>query len=257
MAARKYAAAREGEMNTTTGEGPVQRAGRYGIDAPLMPLLGAVFAAGNLISALVSHQLAPLLAALMLGLVTGCYLHTTLYGKFAVWAELLDELGLRGDERILDLGCGRGAVLCMAAARVPRGRVTGIDIWSTADQSGNAEAMTRRNAADEGVAERIELHTGDMRKLPFADASFDLVLSNMAIHNIREKTGRDQAVGEALRVLRPGGRLLIADILHTRQYRWRLATAGATAASRRGLGWRMWWSGPWLPTAVVRARRPG
>lgn len=232
-----------------------RRAGRYGVDAPLMPWLGGAGTLGNLVSALASHRPEPLAAAAILGLATACYLHTTLRGKFAVWSELLDGLRLRGDERILDLGCGRGAVLCMAAQRVPRGRVVGVDIWSRGDQSGNAEDMTRRNAAAEGVADRIELHTADMRQLPFPDASFDLVVSNMAVHNIGTAAGRDQAVDEALRVLRPGGRLLIADILHAGQYQKRLSAGGAGGISRRGLGWRMWWSGPWLRTAAIEARR--
>ena len=51
----------------------------------------------------------------------GLYLDATRRGKFVVWAQLLDTLGLRGDERILDLGCGRGAVLLMAAERLTTG----------------------------------------------------------------------------------------------------------------------------------------
>src|SRR5438270_621724 len=56
------------------------------------------------------------------------------FRKFAVWAELLDRLDLRGDERLLDVGCGRGAVLLMAARRLPRGRAVGVDVWSARDQ---------------------------------------------------------------------------------------------------------------------------
>jgi protein-S-isoprenylcysteine O-methyltransferase Ste14 len=56
-------------------------------------------------------------------------LYTTLRGKFVVWAELLDKLGLRGDERILDLGCGRGAVLLLAAQHLTTGRAVGVDLF--------------------------------------------------------------------------------------------------------------------------------
>src|SRR4029450_14051737 len=98
-----------------------------------------------------------------------CVLSSTRVGKSAVWSELFDRLDLKGDERLLDIGCGRGAVLLMAAKRLPRGRAVGVDLWSTTDQSGNAEQVTRRNAALEGVAERVELHTADMRQLPFDD----------------------------------------------------------------------------------------
>ena len=123
----------------------------------------------------------------------GVYVHFTRAGKFAVWAELLDRLELRGDERLLDIGCGRGAVLLMAAQRLPRGRAVGVDVWSTKDQSGNAEQVTRQNAELEGVADRVELHTADMRELPFDDGSFDVVVSSLAIHNVPgagERRGR-------------------------------------------------------------------
>src|SRR5215211_4228755 len=141
--------------------------------------------------------------------------HTTLRGKFLVWADLLDGLKLRGDERILDMGCGRGAVLLMAAQHLTTGRAVGVDLWRSVDQSGNSPAATQRNAVAEGVADRVDLHTGDMTALPFEDNSFDVVVSSLAIHNIRGRAGREKAIDEAVRVLRPGGRLLIADLLGT------------------------------------------
>jgi ubiquinone/menaquinone biosynthesis C-methylase UbiE len=144
---------------------------------------------------------APGLCGLWLLLNAGTYTYTTRAGKFAVWAELLDRLQLKGDERLLDIGCGRGAVLLMAAQRLPRGRAVGVDVWSATDQSGNAEEVTRRNAALEGVAERIELHTADMRQLPFDDGSFDVVVSSLAIHNVPGAGQRAKALREAARVL--------------------------------------------------------
>jgi ubiquinone/menaquinone biosynthesis C-methylase UbiE len=115
--------------------------------------------------------------------------------------------------------------------------------------------MTQANAIAEGVADRVELQTADMRKLPFADGSFDVIVSNVAIHNIGSNAGREQAIDEAWRVLRPGGRLLIADIGKSREYQERLAALGAHA-TRRNLGWRMWWGGPWVSTYLIDARKP-
>lgn len=230
------------------------RKGHYGIDAPYAP---AFMLAGSLVclALIVFAHVTPLwISVAILWLLSGFYLHTTLRGKFRVWRELLDGMDLRGHQRILDLGCGRGAVLLMAAEYVPDGRAVGVDIWSTKDQSGNAMAVTRDNAVAEGVAGRVELQTADMRQLPFEDASFDAVVSSVAIHNINTQVGRDQAIDEAWRVLRPGGRLLIADISTSRRYQQRLAGLGASMVCRN-LGWRMWWGGPWVPTMLIDARK--
>jgi ubiquinone/menaquinone biosynthesis C-methylase UbiE len=91
-----------------------------------------------------------------------------------------------------------------------------VDVWSAKDQSGNAEQVTHRNAALEGVADRIELHTADMRRLPFDDGSFDVVVSSLAIHNVPGAGERAKALREAARVLKQGGKLAIADIRHAR-----------------------------------------
>src|SRR4029077_1595533 len=178
------------------------------------------------------------------------HLDFTLRGKFVLWAGLLDGLRLRGDERLLDVGCGRGAVLLMAAQHLTTGRAVGVDLWRKADQSGNSAEDTQRNAAAEGVADRVELHTGDLTALPFEDNSFDVVLSSLAIHNISGRAGREKAIREAVRVLRPGGRLVIADIRATRQHQAQLAKLGMNDVAHRGLGWRYW------PTRVVTATKP-
>ena len=234
-----------------------RRRGAYGIDAPYGPAFMAALAALELAVAVVDGSVRPVLAALFILAVLGLYLHGTLRGKFVVWAGLLDTLNLRGDERLLDMGCGRGAVLLMAAQHLTTGRAVGLDLWRGVDQSGNSPEATRRNAAAEGVADRVDLHTGDMTALPFEDDSFDVVVSSLAIHNISGRAGRDKAIDEAVRVLRPGGRLMIADVRATRRYRTRLAEIGMSDVARRGLGWRFWWSGPWAVTGIVTATKPG
>ncbi|MGO9295870.1 MAG: class I SAM-dependent methyltransferase [Streptosporangiaceae bacterium] len=107
-----------------------------------------------------------------------------------------------------------------------------------------------------GVSERVEVHTATITALPFPDESFDLVISNVVVHNLKTAADRDTAIDEAVRVLRPGGYLLIADLRGTRRYRQRLRRLGIAQVTRRNLGWRQWWSGPWAPTHLVSARKP-
>ena len=162
-------------------------------------------------------------------LFVGSFLRTTRVGRFAVWAGILSDLRLRGDEQVLDLGCGRGALLPSAAELLPRGRAVGIAVW-LADQTGNSPDATRRNAEREGVAARVELGTGDVTRLPLADNTFDLTVSNLARHKVPSAAGRRAAIDEAVRALRPGGRLAVAGPWATNRHRAR------SSGDRRGVG---------------------
>jgi len=234
----------------------------YGIDAPMVP---AVFGVITAVTAFVTIALVANgetwwwiagLIFLWFALQTASFLYTTRRGKFAVWNRLLDGLDLRGDEQCVDIGCGRGAVLVALARRVPHGHVTGVDLWRTVDQSGNALDVARRNVRTENVADRVTLETADMTRLPLAAGSADLVVSALAIHNVKNEGSRAVAVREALRVLRPGGRLVIADIQSAKEYEEELRRLGAADVERRGLGWRYWYGGPWMATSLVTARKP-
>ncbi len=147
-------------------------------------------------------------------------------GKLRERETFLGKLDWKGNERVLDVGCGRGLFLIGAAKRLTSGRAVGIDKWQAEDLSGNTPSATLENAAIEGVADRVEVHTGDARKLPFEDASFDVVVSSTALHNIYDAGERRTAIREIARVTRPGGRVLIVDIRHTGDYARTLRDAG-------------------------------
>lgn len=110
---------------------------------------------------------------------------------------------LEPGERVLDLGSGAGTDSLVASRMVgPEGSVTGIDM--TPEMLDKA----RSAAADMG-AEHVEFVEGEAEKLPFADASFDVVISNGVIDLIPDK---DAVFSELHRVLAPGGRIQIADV---------------------------------------------
>jgi ubiquinone/menaquinone biosynthesis C-methylase UbiE len=105
------------------------------------------------------------------------------------------------------------------------------------------------------VADRVEEHTADITDLPFDDDSVDVIVSSLVVHNIPSPANRAKAISEAARVLRPGGRLVLADIFFTNRYARQLRSLGWTDVHRRNLGWRMWW-GPGMGTHVITATKP-
>ena len=240
----------------------VTRHGDYGYDAPYFPVIFGFLSLAAGLGAAMSWRQGVVRPAIQMTLYfvfflanTGSFLYTTRRGKFLEWDRILDQLHLRGDEGVLDMGCGRGAVLTAVARRMSTGRVTGIDIWRTKDQSGNARDVTLLNASLEGVGDRVQIETGDMRALPFPDATFDLVVSSLAIHNIRSNADRKRAIVEGFRVLKPGGRIVIADIRATAIYGDALRALGASNVERRRLGWRFWWGNPFAGTTLLTASK--
>jgi arsenite methyltransferase len=110
---------------------------------------------------------------------------------------------LERGERVLDLGSGAGTDSLVAAQMVgPQGRVTGIDM--TPEMLAKARA-----AAAEMGATNVEFVEAEAERLPFADACFDVVISNGVIDLVPDK---DAAFSELFRVLAPGGRIQIADV---------------------------------------------
>jgi SAM-dependent methyltransferase len=173
------------------------------------------------------------------------------FGKFRVRDALISRITWRGDERVLDVGCGHGLLLVAAAKRLTTGRAIGIDIWSQVDQGDNRPENTARNAKLEGVADRVEIRDGDARKLDFPDESFDVVVSSLALHNIRDKGERDQAIREIIRVLRPGGQVAIYDIKCISEYQQICLASGMEQVQLSG---RSFWY--LLPTFILTAIKP-
>jgi len=211
----------------------------YGIDAPGLVKTFFFIGTGALVVALTAAH-APWLGgvlALALSALTwlvavyalgmGFYmLYGSLIAKVRDRHRLLDLVPWTGSEAVLDVGCGRGLLLTAAAGRVPLGRAVGIDLWVAKDQSGNRCEATLANARAEGVAERVEVLTADGRQLPFADDTFDVVVSHWVVHNLDKPSDRLRVLDEMARVLKPGGWLLIADIENHVEYVSRLKALG-------------------------------
>lgn len=173
-------------------------------------------------------------AAIAIGcLGMGSYMiYSSKVSKLREREQLLDLISWRGDETVLDVGCGLGLVLIGAAKRLTTGTAAGIDIWQTQDLSGNHPDATLENARREGVAGRVTILTADMRQIPFPDGHFDVIVSKDAIHNLYQKNERAAAVREIARVLKPGGACLLSDVRHEAEYASVLRASGVTDVQR-------------------------
>jgi ubiquinone/menaquinone biosynthesis C-methylase UbiE len=108
--------------------------------------------------------------------------------------------------RLLDVGCGPGEVLARLATIAPRIETTGLDVDASMIELAERKAD---RAAARGAATRPTFVIADAATMPFADASFDVVVSSFAVHHWPD---REAGLGEIMRVLRPGGRAIIWDI---------------------------------------------
>ncbi len=201
----------------------------YGIDAPIVFLSLLAISLIELMAASAFFFLPPPFSwVLLVGTLSSSasflvaalwMLYSSFFLKPKLIQKMVSSLNLQGDEKVLDIGCGRGLLLITLAKNLPQGKACGIDLWRSKDQSRNSLKNTQKNASLENVKERIELKTADMRSIPYPDHSFDVVVSSLAIHNIADSQEREAALQEIKRLLKPGGTFAILDIQYGKQYR--------------------------------------
>ena len=180
----------------------------------------------------------------------GLMLLYSLRGKFRHRDRILALAKLRGDEDVLDVGTGRGLLLVGAAKKLVTGHGVGLDIWKTSDLSGNAREKTQAVLEQEGVADRCRLLERPAQDSGLPDASFDVIVSNLCLHNISAREERDAACREIARMLKPGGAAVISDFKNTGQYAKVFQAAGLTV--RRS--YHPWDTFP--PLTIVEAQKP-
>ena len=235
---------------------------RYGIDAPHvirnMFIAGAFFliialAFPRVTIAHVEFLLSPgfLWPAGWFIFFAGLMLLYSLVGKFRHRDRILAKVNWTGAENVLDVGAGRGLLLIGAAKRLTTGHATGIDIWSNVDMGGNSAAATQHNLMLENIEARCTLISQSAAEMTFPDNTFDVIVSNLCIHNIYDKPTRLRALHQIVRVLKPGGIALISDYKRTGEYADEFRKAGLIVDKKRGS-----FLTTFPPLTVIVARKP-
>lgn len=201
----------------------------YGIDAPgvirnlfiasaagfLLPLFFPLIKIGQ-----VTLQTSGfILMGISCGLMGVWMLIYSLYGKMKHRDRMLDMVNWKGNETVLDIGTGRGLLMIGAAKKLTTGLSTGIDIWNAEDLTNNKIDNTLGNAVLEGVKDKVDIKNENATRMSFADGTFDVVLSNLCLHNIYNAADRKKACQEIGRVLKQGGTGIISDFKHMKEYK--------------------------------------
>src|SRR4051812_39407146 len=138
------------------------------------------------------------------------------YDELPLWSAmfgllLLEHVPLTNVTKALDVGCGTGFPLIELAERLgPSSQVHGIDLWSPALVRAREKVAARKTP-------NVTLHEGSATAMPFDDASFDLIVSNLGVNNFDDRAG---AIRECRRVMRPGGTIALTTNLqgHMREF---------------------------------------
>ncbi len=129
---------------------------------------------------------------------------------------VLDHMmGWDGVGKVLDIGCGNGPLTILIAKRYPQAEAKGVDYWGTGWEY--SKGVCERNAAIEGVAERVTFERASASSLPFDDEVYDVVVSNLVFHEVRDIRDKSELIKEALRVVEKGGRFVFQDLFLWKQ----------------------------------------
>jgi SAM-dependent methyltransferase len=123
---------------------------------------------------------------------------------------VIDHLSWDGQARALDIGCGNAPLTVKLAKEYPDADVVGIDTWGGLGEY--SRKRCERNAELEGVADRVSFQQASAAALPFADGSFDAVVSNLVFHEVKDARDKADIIKEALRVVKKGGGFAFQDL---------------------------------------------
>lgn len=169
-------------------------------------------------------------------------------GKMRHRDRIIDMIDWKGSEKVLDVGTGLGLLMIGAAKKLTTGTAIGIDIFNPEDLSHNSIQGALLNAKIENVESKVEILSMNILKTTFPNDYFDVILSNLCLHNIEKSEDRKAACAEIYRILKPNGRVIISDFKKLGEYKKKF----------NSLGMKVWTEGTYFfdtfpPLTVISA----
>jgi SAM-dependent methyltransferase len=150
--------------------------------------------------------------------------------QFHIRVLLLENLDWDGEGQVIDIGCGNAPLTVQLAQKYPKACITGIDYWGESWEY--SKSICEKNAELEGVGDRVSFQNSSASKLPFGDGSFDLAISNLTFHEVADVKDKKEAIKEALRVVRKGGKFVFQDL-----FLWKAAYGEVDELVKTIRGW--------------------
>ena len=123
---------------------------------------------------------------------------------------ILEYLQWEGEGKAIDIGCGDASLTIKLATRYPHAAITGIDSWGPSWKY--SLDTCRRNVEFAGLSNQIKFEKASAARIPFQDESYDLAVSNLTFHEVREARDKRKVLKEALRVVKKGGKFIFQDL---------------------------------------------
>ncbi|MBF7156051.1 class I SAM-dependent methyltransferase [Bacillus albus] len=123
---------------------------------------------------------------------------------------MVKKVNWNGQGKILDIGAGSGSLIIKLAIAFPKSFLTGIDYWG--ENWEYSREQCQQNAEIDGVSDRIDFLKASAANLPLQDDEFDIVVSCLTFHEVRDTRNKTEVIKEALRVLKPGGEFIFLDL---------------------------------------------
>ncbi|WP_033691659.1 class I SAM-dependent methyltransferase [Bacillus sp. GeD10] len=123
---------------------------------------------------------------------------------------MVKKVNWNGQGKILDIGTGSGSLIIKLAIAFPESFLTGIDYWG--ENWEYSREQCQQNAEIEGVSDKIDFLKASAANLPLQDDEFDIVVSCLTFHEVKDTRNKTEVIQEAFRVLKPGGEFIFLDL---------------------------------------------